>query len=89
LVWSDRLYRFPGLALSCYLLACSSSQSFHLRIFPIPGLLSTYTSKDGRVYKGDWSMDKKHGHGTENNRDGTIWYEGEWIYGEPAEYLSL
>jgi hypothetical protein len=80
LVWSDHLYRFPGLALSCYLLACSSStHPFHLCYSWI--VYSTYTSKDGRVYKGHWKMDKKHGPGTEYNRAGTIWYKGEWIYG--------
>lgn len=35
--------------------------------------------KNGDIYEGEWSQDKRHGYGVFNIKDrGT--YEGEWYY---------
>jgi len=41
----------------------------------------TYTWRDGRVYEGDYVMDKKHGHGKYRWADGRI-YDGPWVNGK-------
>ena len=40
-----------------------------------------YKWRDGRVYEGDYYMDKKHGHGKYRWADGRV-YEGSWVNGK-------
>jgi hypothetical protein len=42
---------------------------------------STFTGKDGNLYRGEWKNGKKHGQGAEIHPNGTIRYEGQWIDG--------
>ncbi len=48
-----------------------------------------YTWKDGRMYKGQYNMDKKHGYGEYRWADGRV-YTGEWAHGKQhgqGEYI--